>query len=89
MLPEQESHTEPEIIPPGRPDRRAYRFVDAHGTRRVYAVKLGPFGIILLALVIAIIAATMFVLLLGAVLLWIPVFIMFVAAAAIFGLLRR
>jgi hypothetical protein len=50
---------------------------------------LGPFGLILLALALAIAAAVMLVLLLGAVLFWIPILVLLVAAAVISGLLRK
>src|SRR4030088_1100921 len=45
---------EPEIIPPGAPLRpsRTYGFADQHFAQRIYIAKIGPFGIILLALAI-------------------------------------
>ena len=93
MPSERERHAEPEIIPPGYSNRTstrsAYRFVDELGTCRIYAVRLGPFGILLMALVVAIIAAVVLIFLLGAVLLWIPIAVLFVAAVATSGLFRR
>ncbi len=94
MPPEQKHFAEPEIIPPHYLERRsiwggAHRFADVPGTRRIYAFRLGPFGIVFLALVIAVIAVAMLLFLLGVVLIWIPVVALLVAAAIISGLLRR
>ena len=69
--------------------RRTYRFVDPHGAHRISAMQIGPFGLVLLAVVIALVAALMLLVILGAVLLWIPLVILLVAVAAISGLLRR
>jgi len=91
-----EPRSEPEIIPPDRDrrDRRrdrsaAWIEVDAHGTRRIYVRRIGPGGFILLALLVAVFAALVFVVLVGAVLIWIPVAILLVMAALIGGLARR
>jgi hypothetical protein len=48
-------------------------FVDAGGTHRIYVARLGPVGILLLALAICIVLALIFLVLLGALLIWIPV----------------
>ena len=91
--PSEEPHTEPEIIPPGRADRPsaqgAYAYVDVRGVHRIYVARLGPFRIILVALVIAFIAAVILFALLGAVLILIPAVALLVAATVIAGLLRR
>jgi hypothetical protein len=58
-------------------------------SHRIYTARLGPFGLILLALALAIAAAVMLILLLGAVLFWIPILVLLVAAAVISRLLRR
>src|SRR6478672_379142 len=82
---------EPEIIPPDHPDERSVRdgyHFDVHGTQRIYVTRLGPFGIVVLGLLIALIAAVILIVLLGAVLIWIPVAVLFVAAAVVSGLLR-
>ena len=68
--------------------RDGYHF-DVHGTQRIYVTRLGPFGIVVLGLLIALIAAVILIVLLGAVLVWIPVVILFVAAAVVSDLLRR
>jgi hypothetical protein len=60
-----------------------------HSTHRVYVGKLGPLGIILLALLIAGLTAVLLVVVLGAVLIWIPVVALLVAAGVISGFLRR
>jgi hypothetical protein len=93
MLPEQKPPTEPEIIPPHYRERRsmwaAYRFADMHGTRHTYAVRLGPLGIVFMALVIAVIAAAMLLFFLGVVLIWIPTVALLVSVAIFSGLLRQ
>ena len=93
MLPEQKPHAEPEIIPPDYWERRsiwsAPRFADVHGTRRIYAFRLGPVGIVLLGLVIAVTAVAMLFSVLGIVLIWIPVVVLLVVAAIASSLLRR
>ena len=88
--------SEPEIIPPDRArsererdQAREWISVDAHGTRRIYVRRIGPGGFILVALLIATLAALVFVVLLGAVLIWIPVAILLFIAAVIGGLMRR
>jgi hypothetical protein len=68
---------------------QGYPFVGARTSHRIYTARLGPFGLILMALALAIAAAVMLVLLLGAVLFWIPILVLLVAAAVISGLLRR
>ena len=83
---------EPDIIPPGHPDERSMRdgyHFDVHGTQRIYVTRLGPFGIVMLGLLTALIAAVILIVLLGAVLVWIPVVILFAAAAVVSDLLRR
>jgi hypothetical protein len=91
--PAKSPRSEPEIIPPGHIDERsagsAHAYFQVRGTRHVYVGNLGPIGIILLALVIAIFAAVILVVLLGAVLIWIPFVALLVAAGVISGLLRR
>ena len=80
---------EPEIIPPGAPLRRPRDdFTGAQFTQRIYVTRLGPFGLILLALALGVIAVVLLVLLVGAVLFWIPVIGLLVAAAIFSGALR-
>jgi hypothetical protein len=99
-MPTHRHPTEPEIIPPGqeprdwprdwprgRPDPWASFHV--HGTRRIYVRRIGPIGILLLAALIGTIAALVFVVMVGAFLIWIPVAILLFVAAIVGGLMRR
>lgn len=86
-----EPQAEPEIIPPDRAGRRTHRthtFTDAYGTERVYVARLSPFGSILVVLITAILLAVMLVLLLGALVIWLPLLVFFVAGAFIVAILR-
>jgi len=84
--------SEPEIISPGHPNgksvRDGYHF-DVRGAERIYITSLGPFSVIVLGLLGTVIAALMLIVLLGTVVVWIPVAILFVAAAMLSNLLRR
>jgi hypothetical protein len=87
--------TEPEIIPPGQeptgwrqgPDPWG-RF-DVHGSQRIYIRRVGPVGILLFAALIGTLAALVFVVMVGAFLIWIPVAILLFVAAIVGGLMRR
>jgi len=87
---------EPEIIPPdhsraeamhGRPD--PWSSTNIYTTHRIYVRRIGPLGILLAALLIGTLAAVVFVLLVGAFLIWIPVTILLFVAAVVIGLMRR
>jgi len=85
---------EPEIIPPDRrrPDDREwppYGYTQMHGTHRIYVGRIGPFGVVLIMLVVGLLAAIMLLLLIGTALIWIPFVAVLVIIAAISGLLRR
>ena len=86
----EEPRAEPEIIPPRAPLRpsRMNSFTYSHFAQRIYIANIGPFGIILVALAIGIVSAVILVLLLGAILIWIPVIGLLVAAAMISRVLR-
>jgi|SRR6266481_7219414 len=93
--PGEKPRAEPEIIPPGGDDRESESsavhirvFVDGGGIRNIHVSRLGPLGILVLALMIGILLAIMLVLVLGAFLIWIPLVVLVVAAAIISGLLR-
>jgi hypothetical protein len=97
-MPTHRRPTEPEIIPPGqeptdwprgRPDPWASFHVHGGGTRRIYVGRIGPIGILLLAVLIGTIAALVFVVAVGAFLIWIPVAVLLVVAAIVGGLMRR
>jgi hypothetical protein len=89
---------EPEIIPPDRtnrapgwqrhawqPDSSAW----GGGTQRIYIGRIGPLGMALLVLMIGVLAALILLTVIGAVLLWIPILVLAVAAGVVFRLLRR
>ncbi len=88
---------EPEIIPPDRTRREpdwpqdAWRpYVStAGGTHRIFVAGLGPFGIAVVMLIVGILVAVILLAVVGAVLVWIPIFALLVAAGAVFRLLRR
>src|SRR5260370_17491575 len=68
--------------------RDGYHF-DVREPQRIYVTRLGPFGIVVLGLLTALIAAVILIVLLGAVLIWIPLVVLFVAAAIVSDLLHR
>ena len=89
---------EPEIIPPDRTNRvpdwqrstwRPSGSTWMGGTQRIYVGRIGPVGLALLILMIGILTALILLTVVGAVLLWIPILVLAVAAGAIFRLLRR
>jgi fatty acid desaturase len=93
---------EPEIIPPDRFGTRSdgrrspwatgwgpYGMGQARGTHRIYVARIGPLGIALWLVAFAALAALIFLVILGAVLIWIPVVALAVVAAAVFRFLRR
>lgn len=89
---------EPEIIPPDRAGRPAdwrqpssprYGASGAAGTHRIYVARLGPFGATLLMLVFAILVAIMFLAIVGAALIWLPIIALVVVVAAIYRHLLR
>jgi hypothetical protein len=92
--PERPIH-EPEIIPPDRAGGRrggdpadGRVFVDYGGAQRIHVVRLGPVGAALIGLLVAVLAALILLLLVGAFLIWIPLVALFIAAMVISGLLR-
>lgn len=96
-IPEQ-PRAEPEIIPPDRtnrapdwrqgtwqPDGSAW----VGGRQRIYVGRIGPFGLALLMLMIGVLVAVILLTVVGALLLWIPILVLLVAAGALYRLLRR
>ena len=81
---------EPEIIPPGQPDPRSRRgpAFDGHGTQRVYVARVGPFGFAMVALAVALVLALVFLLVLGAFVIFIPLAGALLAAAVLLSLFR-
>src|SRR5262245_46024108 len=55
---------------------------------RVYIAKPGPLGTILMISIVGLLSAVLLVLLLGALLIWLPAIVLFVTAAIVAGLLR-
>jgi hypothetical protein len=87
---------EPEIIPPARARgdsdwaERGWPDVSRMtGTHRIYVTRLGPVGMTLLMLIIGVVIAVILLAVLGAVLVWIPILALLVAAGFIFRFLRR
>jgi hypothetical protein len=93
---------EPEIIPPdhagGRGSNPPWQQTwqtswsqDAtRRTQRVFVMRPpGPLGFAVLMLVLALIVVAIFVTIIGAFLIWIPVVALFVAVAAVYRFLRR
>lgn len=95
--PPEKPLVEPEIIPPDRTGRQydwrrpPWRdpFAETRGTHRIFVTRVGPFGIALLMLGLAAVAAIILIAFIGAVLIWIPVVAALVAIAAIVRFLRR
>ena len=94
-----EAGPEPEIIPPDRPDRGRYReqnrgeqriwvSLGRNGFNRVYIARPSPFAMILAALMLGLAGLAVVVVLLGAVLLWLPVTVLVVAGLILSGALR-
>jgi hypothetical protein len=83
---------EPEIILPGEPLRQS-RFDPFAETRfdfgrRVYVAKFGTFGFVMVVLAVVAVVALAVVLLVGALLFWIPI-VALIAAAAVFSRIWR
>src|SRR5215468_5382241 len=78
---------EPEIIPPSdvRSRRAGWSF---DGTQRVYVARVGPFGFAMVALAIAALAMLLFLLLLGAFVILIPLAGLLLAVIIAVGLFR-
>jgi hypothetical protein len=91
--PPERPRVEPEIIPPDRTGRyspwSSDPFTATRGTQRVYISRVGPFGIALLLLAFAAVATIVMIAILGAVLIWIPIVAVALAAGALFRVLRR
>jgi hypothetical protein len=96
----EQPRVEPEIIPPDRsrqgmdwrqPTWRPYGPGDTagNGSYQIHVGRIGPFGIAMLALATAILAAAIVFAIIGAVLFWIPIVALVIVAAAIFRFLRR
>lgn len=85
---------EPEIIPPerfrGDSEWPPHAWRPHVGMRqRVYIAHLGPFGFAALMAIIGLIVALILLAVVGAILIWIPVLALLLAAGLVFRLLRR
>jgi hypothetical protein len=86
----EQPRTEPEIFRPG--ERITPSHTDPFGgsefVQRVYVGRLGPFGFAMLALGFAVAVVVLLALLVGALLFWIPIVAVIVAATIFAGALR-
>ena len=96
-MPTHRQPTEPEIIPPGQePAEWGRGRHDTWGTvatdtaRATFMCgRVGPVGILLFAMLVGTIAALVFVVAVGAFLVWIPVAVLLFAAAVVGTMMRR
>src|SRR5262249_37748588 len=83
---------EPEIIPPDDRGARVWgdwrTSFDGERTRRVFVARVGPLGFGIVALAVSTLAALLFLLVLGAFVVLIPIVGLLVVAAVIASLLR-
>jgi len=88
-------HAEPEIIPPGRGERRnptsqVWVWVaDRDGTHRAAITPPGPLTIFLILALVALIVALILAVFLGAVLFWIPVLVVLLGAGLLAAAVRQ
>jgi len=92
--PPERPRSEPEIIPPGGSERRDESRVfvwvaDREGMRRANVTLPGPLTIFLALVLVALVAGVIVLLVLGAVLIWLPVFILAVGALLIAAAARQ
>jgi hypothetical protein len=88
---------EPEIIPPARaragtewPPRAWQSYTSTeHLRQRIYVARLGPFGFGFLMAGIGFIVALILLAVVGAILIWIPILALLLAAGFVFRFLRR
>jgi hypothetical protein len=92
----EKPRAEPEIIPPGRdhqrPGPRASQrgiFVNTHATHRIYVARLGPFGVLWLAVIFAIVSGVVLFVLLGTFLIVIALVGLLIAVGICANLFRR
>jgi hypothetical protein len=92
---DSEPRSEPEILPPGKTDRRELEgrlrgrvSSDAYGFQRIYVSRIGPFGFLPLVLFGGLFTAALFVFVVSAFFILIPVAAFLLAGALFAGLLR-
>ena len=77
---------EPEIIPPGDQPARWENSDD--NAPRIHVVRMGPVGVFALLVIVALLAVVLAVVLVGAILIWIPIAGLLLAVAILSGLWR-
>jgi len=92
--PPERPRSEPEIIPPGREradsQSRVYVWVaDREGMRRASVPVPGPFTIFLALALVTLVAGVIVLVVLGAVLIWLPIFVLAVGALLIAAAVRQ
>jgi len=94
--PPDRPRSEPEIIPPERGDRRqdgrSHVWVwvaDREGMRRANVTLPGPFTIFLALALVTVVVGGILLVVLGAVLIWIPIFVLAVGALLIAAAARQ
>jgi len=84
----EQPKVEPEIIAPGDPRRVGARASFDGAQQRVYVARIGPFGFGMIVLALALLAALVFVALLGAFVILIPFAGLLLAVAVAVSLVR-
>jgi len=88
---------EPEIIPPDRAGRGpgwhqpAWRSPGSGfsgGTQRIYVTRVGPVGIGIMMLVFGVLLGVLFLTIIGAVLIWLPLVVLAAVIAAVYRIWR-
>jgi hypothetical protein len=92
----EKPRAEPEIIPPDRSGRRAewqqaawpYGPSGGAGMNRIYVTRVGPFGVAMLTLVLALLTAAILLVFAGAIVIWLPVIALLIVVGAVVRFLR-
>jgi len=84
----EQPRAEPEIIPPGDPRIRSQWRTSFNDPGRIYLARVGPFSFAMLAFTIGAIAASVLLLLIGALLIAVPFAGLLLVAAVLISLLR-
>jgi hypothetical protein len=92
LPPDERHYSEPEIIPPGRGDASEPEYpiwrLEEHGVHRIYVTKVGPLGLLPLALLGGAVTVALLAFLFGFLLLLLPVAGVVAAVALIGSFLR-
>ena len=90
IIPTERPRAEPEILPPERRGSPWERegFFNARDGQRIFVARVGHWGLLGLALGALLLAALVVLLLIGAVLVWVPILAVLVLGAAIWRRLR-